>query len=708
MKIKLKYLNNSFLYACGAVVLVLLMELWLFRNFFIADNFLTSWGDGILLNLLAEHWYRFFTGVDTFWDVNIFYPMKDTLAYTDMLLGVGIIHSIFRFFGVDMVTSFSWSIIIIHAVGSLSFFYFLKKILRLNYISSFTGVIIFSFGCSYIHSLLHYQVITISFLPVLLISMSYFFINADNRNKRIFWAVISILLLNLLFYTGFYTGFFLVLFLFIFTAVSAVFLFFIKRNIFFDIFKFIRQNPIEIIFYILFACLLIYPCGEAYLSVSLEQKVYRSLEDVFLMLMRPADFINLPNSNIIWGSLFNNDYFRKIAFEHEVSVGFTFTVLALFLLAVVYYYKNYRKGLDESGNFYGIGNVLLFTLTLAVIISCLLTLKIGTFSLWKVILEFFPGATGIRRVSAYIVFLNIFVAVIIAYFLNNILKNKNKVLTVSVIICCCWIFIENSLAGGFPYMFSSDLEKILKSVPAPPDNCESFFIKNKTDKEYKKYLNIKDSLIAWNIGNKYNIKTLNGYSGIEPLHYGMFFINSKSYLTNTRVWIDLNGLSNVCSYDIALNKWQTEDNLAKKPVVFGKLYHMNSDELFFSSRWTSRSQWGTWNLRQYGDIGFYVDEVTGKNLIIDLNMSAMLNKLIPHQYVTIKVNGYDAGRYYFQEGAASKDIIVAVPSRFIKENGLVTIEFYIERKAVSNLFANGKGDSRPLAIALHGLTVTQR
>ena len=76
------------------VVVILFCEYVFFRNMFGTGNLFGDRGDGRFTNLIAEHWYNFFRGKEAFGDLGIFFPHKNTLAYSDMLIGFGLLHSL--------------------------------------------------------------------------------------------------------------------------------------------------------------------------------------------------------------------------------------------------------------------------------------------------------------------------------------------------------------------------------------------------------------------------------------------------------------------------------------------------------------------------------------------------------------------------------------------------------------------------------------
>lgn len=75
------------------IVILILYEIFFLRNIIASDLMVGDRGDGRLCMLIAEHWYQFFSGNESFAQLNMFYPAENTIAYSDMLLGYGIVQS---------------------------------------------------------------------------------------------------------------------------------------------------------------------------------------------------------------------------------------------------------------------------------------------------------------------------------------------------------------------------------------------------------------------------------------------------------------------------------------------------------------------------------------------------------------------------------------------------------------------------------------
>ena len=97
------------------IIIILILEAFFFRNIlFDSGAMLEDAGDGLYTNLVTEHWYKVLIGKESIADLPIFYPTEGTLAYSDMLLGFGIFHTVLRLLGINMFLSFKFTLIFTH------------------------------------------------------------------------------------------------------------------------------------------------------------------------------------------------------------------------------------------------------------------------------------------------------------------------------------------------------------------------------------------------------------------------------------------------------------------------------------------------------------------------------------------------------------------------------------------------------------------
>jgi hypothetical protein len=85
-------------------------------------------GDGRFNNLVLEHVYRSWKGIYPLWSPGQFYPVQGTLTFSDNHLGTAFIYALFRLVGCDIENAFQAWILVICALNALSFYLLLREL----------------------------------------------------------------------------------------------------------------------------------------------------------------------------------------------------------------------------------------------------------------------------------------------------------------------------------------------------------------------------------------------------------------------------------------------------------------------------------------------------------------------------------------------------------------------------------------------------
>lgn len=191
-----------------ALLTIAFLEYIFFAKVLFNDKLIGETNDSRLNNLLVEHWYHVFCGQESFSVVNIFYPMPNTVAFTDMLVGFAIPYSILRAFGMNMFLANKIVLILFHVFGSYSFYYLLNKKFKISSLWALLGVVIFSYSSAYYIRIGHTQLIAISLIPLFIIMLYSFFEYFSNKKKRIIYGFLTVTSYVFIMYTSWYTAFF--------------------------------------------------------------------------------------------------------------------------------------------------------------------------------------------------------------------------------------------------------------------------------------------------------------------------------------------------------------------------------------------------------------------------------------------------------------------------------------------------------------------
>ena len=547
------------------VLVLLFCELFFFRNVLANGNMLGDNGDGKLTMLITEHWYHVFRGRARFADLGMFYPAVNTLAYSDMMLGFGLVHSALRFLSMDVFSAYKLTLILVHAVGTFSGFYLLKKVIGTGDMWALFGAMAYSFSDTYSKQMGHPQLIAISLVPLVAVFAVRFFQNLERRKLRNLYALGGIALLVLALYTAWYIAFFSALFasvtLIVWLIVAAVDRVGIKENFGF----FLRTVGWDLVGYALFGFVLVIPFLLLELPV-MRMSGARSYQEVAsFFLPKPYEIIHVSPENWMLGDWIQRLNLDSGPFASEVAEGFSVVLLGVFLgslLALLTKWRALKTGVLKWR--YVTAKALAF----AVLVSLALTVKLNDdgASLWQLVYSFFPGAKSIRAVGRYLLFLSVPMGLVTAVMGDMAFGRQNRGYgeqvryRLGIGLLVVLLFMSNVHLSGVRTAWNrEDSRAYVNSVVQPPEDCESFYIVNSN-------LNWPDVFVQLNacqISDRFGLPTINGYSGVFPEGWsGIDDIDSESYEKSVRDWISKNGIDNIYAFVESENQWvKAEDRV---------------------------------------------------------------------------------------------------------------------------------------------------
>lgn len=558
---------RRFALSAAVVVGLFLLELFFFRDVLNTTMLFGDAGDGRFNNLLAEHWFRVFTGKEGMNQLPTFYPVSDTLGYSDILLGFGIPYSVLRLFGMDMFLANKVTIMLVHAMGTFSMYYLLRRKFQFRVSVSFAGTIAFMLSNAFSIMFVHTQLIFLAAVPLLAVFLYGFFenIKADGH-KRVFYGAAALLWFGLILCTSFYIAYFTLLFGLGFVVVYCILQWCSRGRVFLPIGRFIKRHWLECLLYLAAVLIWAVPFLILYLPVlkTFGERDFTSA--VLPMLPSWFDFFNCSPRNESLGPWVNQlleairPGFNERPFMAELWHGFTPILFLSFaaagVFAVVKFGRNTRKNKGDQMLLRGKSQVLLRVVCaafLTVVLFCILLLKVdGQYSLWYYVYSFFPGASAIRAISRFLAFFMFPAAVVIAYVLQHLLRNWKDWKAEAVGFVAAAVLLWDSLCIIPANWNREEQLAMLAAVPDPPAECEIMFVYYGEDSKIPGHITQQD---GWLIAYDKNLLTINGNSGQFPLHWGMYHSDQEDYLDKAAEWIEYNHLENVYFYNPSTQEW---------------------------------------------------------------------------------------------------------------------------------------------------------
>jgi hypothetical protein len=516
------------------------------------DRFFGDRGDVRGFVYFCEHWYQSMLGKASLLSPGIFYPVKHTLAYSDLMLGFALPYSFFRVLGFGMFTSVEFTIIVLTFLNYCSAFLLLYRALGFGLVPSCAGAMFFAFNSPKFNQLTHLQLQYVLLLPLIFALIIIFARQVETITQKKAAVLLSLaaLCLDLQLATTFYYGWFFVLWTILFLLLALAF----SRSrqfIFRVLTKFRFALTVSAIVFLLgFVPIII-----IYLPTLRAGEWYR-YDFVTQMIPDWRALLSMGDGNYIWGWFYKRlmpDPRPSTWGELMVGVGLIPSLAWIALtVASLWFIKLDRRETQPRLLFLGL-------LILATSIFFVLGFKYGEHSMWQYIYRYFPGAGAIRAVSRYVIFLTLPMSIAFAYGLQKALQfastqpnsQRRRVLTAAVLlIAALGIFEQFGVPRVNGAGFSVSVEEtFLKTMsPRVAKDCTAFYVApgphpNHATAEYQ-YDAMLMSIIS-------GVKTLNASSSQFPRDWNFFFIKNPDYEANVRQWIDSQKISgNVCRVEI--------------------------------------------------------------------------------------------------------------------------------------------------------------
>ncbi len=428
------------------------------------------------------------------------FPDKEVISYSDNLLGVTPLYSVFRIIGFNYLTAFQLLIILCHTLNFLFCFYCFHKLTGNKYAAA-CGAFIFAFSIA-LNGMYNHPQYTFRFCIPLFF---YFLINYLNT-YQLKSLLLSFLFLILQFYLGIYLGYFVL----VIGAFFSFFYFMFNAPNIQKIKKAIPHAVIAIPFF--FICLL--PLFYFYYKRNQTSGYYTDYNFYMETIPRLSSYVKSFPGSISWSFLNNTNVSSQYEWLHILFPGaliFTAIFLSMYLA-----FKNHKR------------NLYLSVLAL-IIVFIMFTINYNEHTLYGYLMKI-PGIKAARVVSRFVTVLIFFGAWLVClnvdYFQNNFLKYKNVIIVLLPLL----LLADNYCTPTGFKTFTK--EECITRV----DNIKKQILLNPNYKNYKafayipsiklnsQFYHIDAMLCALSLKSK----TINGYSSSCHKDFGPFWRNIDS------------------------------------------------------------------------------------------------------------------------------------------------------------------------------------
>jgi len=527
---------------------------------FFRQQFLSQFGylsgdrfDGVIEVALLEHWFNVLKGVSVWSSPSYFFSYEKTLTYNDGYFLYGLVYSVFRCFSFDPFVSSELVNIVFKLIGFFGFLEASRRILNLSFGWALLGAAIFTLSnCSFVRGV-HAQLYSVSLAPIeaLLVFKLYKAFVASSRLQQLMWGGFSIALFSAWMMTSIYMAWFFAFFalvvLIIHLAIGGMSG--IKRLI-----RTIAENKISIISLLTMTAVSLMPFVDVYVLGQIGEK-RRSWKEVASSIPSIFDSINVGSYNLLFGGVISSaqkwcpicdigDPGRDIGFAPIMFL------LAGFVIAEIIGRKSLRA--PEK-------NYFLYVIASACLVAWLLSIKFGSYSGWKIIYRSLPGASGLRVVSRFYLFLPVPAIGLVMWWLSRASQGWPQ--PIVVVLCGLLIVEEINLSPTAALDRYAEMKRTM-SAPKPPAECRSFFTTATIDQSLMPS--------SFNVGHLYphnvdamliaellNLPTINGFASFNPPDWDFGYPSKSDYEARIANYAKRHNVIGLCRLNLTTMRWDS-------------------------------------------------------------------------------------------------------------------------------------------------------
>jgi hypothetical protein len=491
--------------------------------------------DARFITFILEHLYQSFQGKAEILSPAMFFPIKNTLGYSDSLLALEILYAPIRWWGVSPLHSMTLAVILSNALVFFCASMVLIKGFGAKLIPSLCGAFFFAFNSPKFNQLNHLQLQALFLLPLLFWILYKILHESETISNKKFTLLLclGVTLFHIQLISAYYIAWYFFFWCLLF-FLTMLFLRPLREKLVYIISK----RYLAITFASILGLVESYPFYCIYKPV-LSQTGWRPYSEVQGMVPRLLSFLWMGEGNYWWGNLKNYLPFYELHFnwEHRIGVGFvaTLSVFVLFAYALKLIFKNAQHNFKDA-------LICAFLITSCFFIIC--GISYHEFSLWHYVYHWIPGAKGVRAVSRYII-----VLILPLTIASVLLLSKQKPLNSYILNFIFFLVLVEQISWKKEGFYRGMTEKRIETLANKLNKreCQSFYVVAPTGSRRWSHAYNTDALL---IASRTNIPTLNGYSGQEPKDWLLGNLHDPNYKENINKWIHKHNLKKVCEIKV--------------------------------------------------------------------------------------------------------------------------------------------------------------
>lgn len=547
------------------VVLAWLLALGIALAQPIASGFALGFGDRVdaMIEIsLLEHWRNVLTGA-AMWNAPFyFYPHPGVLGYNDGYFLSGLIYTASRAiadpFLADTLTAATWK-----TIGFFASYVLIARVLYWGRGTALLVAVLFTIANGMAVQAVHAQLQTVALVP-LVFALAIVTARASARGSRgraIALAGALALTIALWLLTAYYMAWFTLWFGCLFTACWLVQR---RRLLPGPAIAALRRHVAPIIIGAVVFIAAALPFLLTYLPKARETGEHHYAAMAGYLVTPLVDMVNVGPHNLMWGWIWRGlealiGHFapgdpglpaRVVGGEH--STGFPLLLFALTIVAA-------WRVLRGSGSF----PPLLRTYALTLVVAWALTLQFWLLSPWGLIFCLVPGASGLRVVLRFQLFLILPLLLLVAAVWRHRLAALSAAHPWRAGVVVFLLVAEQiNLDPAAAALDAPAQRAALWAIPAPPPACRSFYvvaarIGEPIFRSPEKHAQLAHNVDAMLLAEHWRLPTINGWATFTPLDWKFDRPLDPDYERRVQFYARVHGISGLCRLDVrAQHPWQ--------------------------------------------------------------------------------------------------------------------------------------------------------
>lgn len=511
-------------------------------------------GDARFIQGILEHWFQVARGAAAWRDPPMFYPVHGVLGYSDGLFLYAVPYVLLRFAGSTPVVAYVVTLCLVLAAGYASALWFLRRVLGVSAGIAIVAALTWTFSNLAIVKMVHVNMYAMAFVP-LAFGLAWRAVEALNAGRGLNRAgVLLAILVALLLYTSFYMGWFTLLLLAPWAAICAVHRLLCDRSgaRLLAARLWSTRWAIAGLAIVFAVCLL--PFVATHLPVYLGVQAGRGWEEILPLLPRPIDFINLGKGNVLWGWLARTVTMSSHPYAGELAMGLPPGLIVIFLVTLAVQLGRVARACRTRDRSCTSTEIAVTCLGLLVPLCWIAMLRVGDGSLWSAIHSLVPGGGAVRAVFRLQMLLHLMMLALIGVALDRIWRQGHRRWIVGAVLVI--LVIEQLNTSRTTYDARAEAARVALIAP-PPAQCR-FFAIAPGGVDARRPHHVVTQLDAMELGRRFNLPTVHGYSSLTPPHWDLWFPKAPSYAAALVTWLHANHLEEgFCTLDLRDGRWWT-------------------------------------------------------------------------------------------------------------------------------------------------------